>query len=306
MTRAAIDEVKLLGHLPLAVALVIAFGACASVPETSQSSGVGTYRRLSLSPGPYFGIAWINERLLAVGRSPLSREEGNATVVSIATDDSSVQPLVRAQDPTCQVTDYLHPTRLPDGRLGVTESCIRTMSRTDVSLIAYSTRDATTERLTRSPITPARVSWSPGLEVAVISNSDELCSGIARLKDGSVEYFDTVVADDGMQFNLRDAYTSVGIDGCKSTGLADWPSWSPDGDLIAFFASPSSVGVEGARKPQSDWNLYTMDAKGLHLRLLLRGLQKPRALAWSTEGTQLAFSGLLPPWRGHTDCCAGI
>lgn len=279
----------------IAVIVVVAMvtPSCASRDGAGAVGPMGTYRRIPVEADNFYGIAWIGISEVAVARSPRSRQKGNSTIVAVNVNDSEVRSLLSEQDPRCRVTDYLRPTRLPDGRLGLLKWCARNNSRTEVTLVAYAPEAGNTRKLMESPITPARVSWAPNLRRAIISNSDELCSGIALLEDGEIRTYDSRIVDGNKSFLLSEAFFSVGVDGCRETGLADWPSWSPDGVSIAFFASPASVGVDGFEKPETPWNLYTMNPDGSGLRVVLEGIRDPRALSWSPNGKQLAFSGAI-------------
>jgi Tol biopolymer transport system component len=79
------------------------------------------------------------------------------------------------------------------------------------------------------------------------------------------------------------------------------PSWSPNGDLIAFAGSEevseSKVnifsGIPGLRRTLNQpWSLYVMDADESHIREVLSGIISPRHIKWSPiSHSQIAFSG---------------
>lgn len=187
--------------------------------------------------------------------------------------------------------DYFNPGRLPDGRLGFVKWCTLSASRISVSLMAYSTQRNQIEILASVAFNLARYSWNPTLESAVISRSDELCSGITLLTRDGLHHFTTLIGKGEKSFRLDEEFKRNVARGCKGTGLADWPAWSPSGDSIAFFASPQSVGLEHFDKPEAPWNLYLMNPDGEKLRELVSEIKHPRALSWSPTGSWLAFSG---------------
>ena len=65
------------------------------------------------------------------------------------------------------------------------------------------------------------------------------------------------------------------------SGFRDrWPTWSPDGSLIAFL----SVSQGG-----SPLNLFVMNADGSNARVVRSGLQYDERPAWSPDGKSITF-----------------
>ena len=78
-----------------------------------------------------------------------------------------------------------------------------------------------------------------------------------------------------------------------------WPAWSPDGQLIAFFASPQAIGVGGHARADVPWNLYLMNPAHQEPRQVLADIRSPSGLAWSPDSQWLAFVGGLPRRGDH-------
>src|SRR3990170_960456 len=70
--------------------------------------------------------------------------------------------------------------------------------------------------------------------------------------------------------------------------LAYGPSWSPDGDRIAF------IGSRSTGSPLIDTTVhgvYLMNSDGTDVRLLLEGFDDSGGLSFSPDGRWLAFPG---------------
>lgn len=90
-------------------------------------------------------------------------------------------------------------------------------------------------------------------------------------------------------FNKGDDIYSINADGSNETRLAtgELPTWSPDGNTIAFIANPDGDFED---------DIFLMNSDGTNQRLLLQNQQEilvgPRDLNWQPNGSLLAFTAL--------------
>ena len=81
---------------------------------------------------------------------------------------------------------------------------------------------------------------------------------------------------------------------------AEWeftPTWSPDGDTIAFIGANKDVGVDDVQVVGSSWNIYLMDADGSNVRKLTdfptpvldEEGEWAYGLDWSPDSKRLAY-----------------
>jgi Tol biopolymer transport system component len=69
----------------------------------------------------------------------------------------------------------------------------------------------------------------------------------------------------------------------QGPSIARFPHWSPDGSAIVFTAA----------HPGSDWQLYTVPARGGAINPLLQGSTGQGVATWSVDGKALAFGDLI-------------
>lgn len=258
--------------------------------------------RLPLAGGVYFGVAWLPNDEIVIGYVPDPDAPGAPEALAqLAPDQSSFDRLALPEDPGCRLNAYLDPTRLPDGRLGALYVCQPEpeSSIAELFLIAHDMETGDTETLVELGYNPSQFTWNPTMDRGMFSAGGRICQSIAWMTRDGIEDAEVTVADDQYAFRMDDAFDVIREFGCDETGRADLPAWSPDGTQIAFFGSPQSIGTRGQTRLDVPWHLYVMAATDLDPQLTeAPDVSHPRDLAWSPDGTWLAFGGELAGEEG--------
>jgi hypothetical protein len=133
------------------------------------------------------------------------------------------------------------------------------------------------------------VAINPTMERGVVAVGDETCGTIAVVDSGGVHPLNLMIGAGMSEWNLA-AFFGDRSSGCASQGRAAWPTWSLD-DVVAFFASPQSVGASGLEKTTHPWNIYTWAPGENRVRELFGDVALPTGLAWAPGEQWLAFTG---------------
>jgi len=147
-------------------------------------------------------------------------------------------------------------------------------------------------------------SWSPASSVIVfasktqnyehlfVMNADG--TDVKQLTSGTAEDVGPAYSPDGVEIAFSSnrsgtweihALAPATGEIVKLTALGDphgqgWPTWSPDGALIAF----ESIGVEGSR------DIYVANSDGTGVRNITNSPKYEGAPAWSPDGERIAFA----------------
>ena len=140
------------------------------------------------------------------------------------------------------------------------------------------------QRLTNNPKNDLLPSWSPdGKRIVFMSNRDGHVHAIHGWSTYEIYVMD---ADGGNPQNLT------------NDPRDDWyPSWSPDGNRIAFSARDRD------KAEHLNYEIYVMDADGANLQRLTNDRHHDRYPSWSPDGKRIIFSSKR---EGHFRGEAGI
>ena len=285
--------------------------ACSLLPPPDQPAVPG--RRIAAPTGYYASVAWLPSNWLVVRYEPVPREK-TYRLFRLRPDGSAFAHLPLGENPACRLTRYVQPHALPDWRLGFQKLCLDDPRVQPVHgnydssyLMAYDLRTGAEENLLAVPIVGVSaghgvswVTWNPALTRGMFGESSGLCSSIAWMTPTAISA-PRITIQDGWwprrRWQVERNLESDRRDYCLSDGQVGWPAWSPGGQLIAFFASPQAIGVDGFARASVPWNLYLMDPEEQQPRKVLGDIQYPRALAWSPDSRWLALAAGAPTRR---------
>lgn len=214
--------------------------------------------------------------------------------------DNELRELYLEQDPKCTAyTEYVHPTALPDRRLGFIKVCARSRGHATVPditryVVAYGWESQILEQIVKHPLPdnrlPGYFSWNPDMTRGIQGAEDGL-TGI----NGTL-YWLTPEGSEPMQFTLSNGVRSYDLaksyytKGEISDGMVSSADWSPDGKWIAFFGSLDVIG-KGLSRIDSDRYLYTYSVdRGQAFKAFEYPLYHANNPVWSPDGRKLAFT----------------
>ncbi|MFT3893990.1 MAG: hypothetical protein QM730_20365 [Anaerolineales bacterium] len=196
------------------------------------------------------------------------------------------------KDPYCGFVKYYPGDVLADGRLEIWEWCLT--SKGGVQYIRI--YDWNTQQLDRLagplPLGSSDVSWNLDQTKGIVY----LDSGFATrtlywLSQDGFSPLDLVITDGSRSWNLKDDFPDFKADDTGKTGSTGRAAWSPDGKVIAFFASPNAVGKTDFQRFGVEYYLYLMDPETLALSVVEEKIFSPFLIQWSPDSTQIAFIG---------------
>ena len=253
-----------------------------------------TGHRIAAPRGRYLRLAWLPSGWL-VGEYEAG-EDWTYRLWRLRPDGSQFAPLPLDHDPACRLTRYLHATALPDGRLGYEKQCLDPVTPPGQAklddrrhLMAYDLTTGQAERLVAEPLTygAALYTWNPSMTRGMIHSGSGICDGIAWLTRSGREPATFSIQEGRRHWRMDTYYQRHPADSCHREGRASLPAWSPTGTVIAFFASPQSIGVRGFARLDMPWHLYLMNPEDQQPRPVVADVQAPGGLAWSPDGQQL-------------------
>lgn len=275
--------------------LTILFGvsllACSITSLPLGAKQTMSAKKLSFSPDKYGGMAWLSQSELIV----LTSEEGGNVLGYRKENDPTIYPLYLPEDLPCtKGTDYAYLGHLPDGRLGFTKYCKRSENFPNESsayLVAYDLQTHEIRPLVNAPLPyyASYFSWNPEMTRGVMQIYQTVGGTIFWITSEGGAPMDVVVGDGKRAWSLAVDYPNWADD--QPTGIAAYPAWSPDGSVIAFFASTEAIARPGIPSAYSEFKIYFMDPEDQKPTPVLDGIYHPMQLKWSPDGKWLAFIG---------------
>jgi WD40 repeat protein len=277
----------------LAAAVFLLAAGCGSlnlsgpVPSHVVPTGKGLYAGIAWLPGGWI-VAAFNPQPYALGMVP--------HLVKLQPDGSLFQPIeVPPANTACLWIAQLEPTALPNGSIGFLSQCSLPggQSPPEVRLNSYNLQTKQSSPLVAGPLlpNPGPFTWNPSMDKGLLGGPNDPCVSIVGISPAGMAYLPIIVSDEHRSWRLDELFQRPSTSVCKDLGNANWPAWSPDGRTIAFFASPSAVGLDGTARLDSPWNLYFMDSSEQRPRQELNGVLGPQDLKWSPDSRWLAFGG---------------
>ena len=239
------------------------------MPEASKLAELGYIQ----TPGGRFGdVVWLDDETLAVQYRTGLLGALTTRIWRLAVDGGFFEELALPNHPSCGAqgqNGFQAPSRLPDGRMGYVVGCRTDPSVFEISrfVMALDSKTGEVEQLLDYPLPTFSVGtggfvWNPTMDVGIM--------GDARRYIAEQLYRYTTQGTESIDVGLVQAYG---------------PSWSPDGDQVAFIGSKE----EGSPLTYSNLGLYIMNAEGKEVRLVLEGFHDASGVAWSPQGRWLAF-----------------
>lgn len=195
-------------------------------------------------------------------------------------------------DYSCASARYYSYGVFPDGRLQVARYCFTENGRVTY-LLAY---DWLTQELSEVarllPLGTSDASWNQEQTRAIAY----LDSGFASrtlfwIRRDGFEPLDLEIRDGERKWNLKDDFPKFIADDTGKTGTTGRAAWSPDGKVIAFFASPDAIGKTGFDRFGVEYYLYLMNPETLQYEVVADRIFSPFLLSWSPDSAHIAFIG---------------
>ena len=276
--------------------VLLAMAACSAPSTPAQySDKFAPLRALSVPSGGYYEVVWPTaDRLVVIYRAdPAVRGVDSRRLWSAGLDGQPLHEIeLRQQLPAgCEVVQFTDALSLGGDRVAIRRRCIR-LDGSKIELLVWSGQDDSSQIIfpIELPAGAASFAFSPDLASGIFSTYTSLGGQLYWLDTGGF------------------AEVDVNLD------RAGQPSWSPDGELIAFFGAPNLPGA-----PNPDWatrpnNLYLLPANckslkgGCHENFteIVPNVLGSFRVTWSPQGKWLAFDGALNEdeygvWLYNTD-----
>jgi TolB protein len=159
------------------------------------------------------------------------------------------------------------PDWSPDGKKIVFQGVVR--GKDYYQLFVINVDGTNIVNLTNVPRNDTKAKWSPDGQSIVLISGPLYQYGLSSDTDQTVN--DEIFVMDANGGNLRQITTNKVQD--------DFPSWSPDGQWLAFVRAD---------------DIYVMDKDGKHVRRVARGYLNSSAPVWTPDGSEVGFVAFDP------------
>ncbi len=286
------------------VAALISVGLLAAACSSSPGQVAPSFVQGSVvdtQPGRIAGLAWPSAETLVFEIDDEPADVSNAAEIwRVQLDGTSRSQVLLPQLTDCRRTRYHNPIALGGGSVGIVQACdLQSPGRepTSYALLALDPDLGDTKPLVSSDPLGFLDSFAapvaaPNAErdAALLAVGDQVCSTIAFVDKDGAHPLDLSIGHGTESWNLSQFFVDDSRT-CVEQGRAAWPTWSRSNGLIAFLASPQSLGVGGLARMELPWNIYRWSLTQDRAQTLLENVRFPRDLTWSPDGEWLAFGG---------------
>jgi hypothetical protein len=293
--RAALSR-RGIGSILVLLAAVLT--ACAAEPEP----GVPV-ERVGVPAGHYHHVLRFPDGQLLIGAD---REPSYATRAArfyhLQKERFIDVPL--PDDARCtRRTEYTAAKALPDGNLGFSMICRgfwpeRPVGQDDARfVVAYDWELSAIQQIVAAPlpVTTWSPSWNPEMTRGVVGIGS-LLGTVAWITPLGMEPMIVSIETGEQSWSLADNLAAMedyrrGNDRTSEVGIARNPAWSPDGRLVAFWASTDVIGRTGMARARGSYGLFLLDVETWQLTSIVENVQNVTLLRWSPDSQWLAFFG---------------
>jgi hypothetical protein len=203
-------------------------------------------------------------------------------------------------DPRCRKTQYISSTALPDGTLGFNMICHgywpnRPLGGDGASfIVSYDWESGEIKPIVAEPLPYRAVdfSWNPEMTRGV-QGIGSLLSTIYWITPTGMKPMTVTIGAGEQSWSLDENLVAMNDERLDNTdvGIARTPVWSPDGRLVAFWASTDVIGRSGMSRARGSYGLYLLDPRTFQLQKLLENVRNTTRPVWSPDSHWLVFAG---------------